>query len=494
MCWGKKPPKPSDSEAGDCPPGTVTEQCPLLCPNMEIEIDNTSTIDDDWVVRCPHTPRHSVSGRIRAVGSAANDATVVLVNPDGRLRFPNDTDTTRTLTVPRNGSLVTFEISGQTASSATGDAVIEAHCQTATGPVKARKGVTVVAVELQGLDDPNGNVLEIPEVNNLSLLPIVDHVAHRTIRLRFTPIALTANKTVEWSFAHSGIQGGVLTAGIQRGVLPAAPHNAHLETAAGFNFVPATRRSIIDANGVAAVRINLPPVAWNRGRLGVQFVDRPGCLREVDFEVPAIVVIDAGHGGAVNIGGSDANHAVSPTGVLEKDMTLDFARLVRDVLNASPRNIEVFMTRDADVNLSLAARANVGRDNAADVLVAIHMNGFDGVAHGTTIFVRPNGNNQVNHAEDVALATRIVNAVLVVNPISNRAQNLNDMVLGVLADTSLGNTAAHHKTRACLLEVDFIDVPRVDVTLNTGPDAAANRQAISNAIAEAIIEDILNQP
>lgn len=493
MCWGKTAPRPSESHAPNCLPGVVSEQCPLQCPNMEIEINDSAVTDDDWVVRCSHSPRHSIPCRIRATGSAAKDATVVLGNPDGRLRFPGETDTTKTLTVPPSGSWVAFEISGNTASAAIGDAVIEAHCQTPTGPVMARKTATVVAVEVERLENPNGNAVELPDVNDLSLLPVADRVAHRTVRVRFTPDALTANKTVEWSFAHSGIQGGALTAGVQRGVLPAA-HNAHMGAQAAFSFDPATRRSVIDAGGIAALRINMPPVAWNRGRLGVRFVDRPGCLRELDFEVPAVVVIDAGHGGNVNVGGSDANHATSPSGVLEKNMTLDFARLVRGALNGSPRNVDVFMTRDADVNLGLADRANVARDNAADVLVSIHMNGFNGVAHGTTVFVRPNGNNQVNHAEDVALATRVVNAVLVVNPITNRAQNLNDMALGVLRDDSLGNVTAHHKTRACLLEVDFIDVPRVDVTLNTGPDAAANRQAICNAISEAIIDDILNQP
>jgi N-acetylmuramoyl-L-alanine amidase len=147
------------------------------------------------------------------------------------------------------------------------------------------------------------------------------------------------------------------------------------------------------------------------------------------------------------------------------------------------------MTRDADVNLSLVDRANVGRDNSADVFMSLHFNGFNGVAHGASMYVRTNGNNQVNYAEDVALGTRVVNAELVANPITDRAQNLNDANFGTMADSSLGNTAAHHKTRACYLEVDFIDVPRVDVTLNTGPDATANREAICNGIANAIIDE-----
>ena len=90
MCWGEKAPKPSDSPVEDCEPGVVTEHCPPQCPSMEIEINDTSTTDDDWVVRCTHSPRHTVPCRIRATGSSANNSTVVLVNPDGILRFPDD--------------------------------------------------------------------------------------------------------------------------------------------------------------------------------------------------------------------------------------------------------------------------------------------------------------------------------------------------------------------------------------------------------------------
>jgi hypothetical protein len=71
------------------------------------------------------------------------DGTIVLTNPDGRLRFPNDADITKTLTVPHNGSWVDFEISGETGSAALNDAVIEAHCNTPTGTLKGSKTVTV---------------------------------------------------------------------------------------------------------------------------------------------------------------------------------------------------------------------------------------------------------------------------------------------------------------------------------------------------------------
>ena len=44
------------------------------------------------------------------------------------------------------------------------------------------------------------------------------------------------------------------------------------------------------------------------------------------------VVIDPGHGGTLEVGGSSANNATSPSGVLEKNMTLRMGLLVRDAI------------------------------------------------------------------------------------------------------------------------------------------------------------------
>jgi hypothetical protein len=146
VCWGKKSPPPSASDAGLNPPGCTTAPCTAPpCPSVEIEINNTPATNDDLVaLKCEHPARRaSVNSRIRATGSPANDATIVLTNPDGRLRFPNVGDTTTTVTVPASGAWVPFQISGERGSAALNDAVIQAHCQTATGDIKGTKTVTV---------------------------------------------------------------------------------------------------------------------------------------------------------------------------------------------------------------------------------------------------------------------------------------------------------------------------------------------------------------
>jgi hypothetical protein len=139
MC--KSPDPPNSGVEPNCPPGSTTP-CPYSCPAMEIEINNTSAANDDLVLLKSDRPVHvfTTTCRIRAISGPAS--TVVLTNPDGRLRFMGSPQ--QSLTVPADGSWVTFTMSGENGSLAIGDAKIEAHCSDARGPVKARKDVTVV--------------------------------------------------------------------------------------------------------------------------------------------------------------------------------------------------------------------------------------------------------------------------------------------------------------------------------------------------------------
>jgi N-acetylmuramoyl-L-alanine amidase len=69
----------------------------------------------------------------------------------------------------------------------------------------------------------------------------------------------------------------------------------------------------------------------------------------------AAVVVDPGHGGLQKVGGSSPNNATSPSGQLEKDLTLAVARHVEASLTA--RGHVVTLTRTTDTNLGLSDRA-----------------------------------------------------------------------------------------------------------------------------------------
>lgn len=132
----------------------ITQECPMRCPNMEIQISDTPETTDDHVRLHSATARPTTSGRIRAT-SPSTGAQAVLVNPDGRLRFSGETDAATSVSLPDNGAWESFTISGQSASTAAADAIIEAHCIRADGPIKARAAVTVCALAIQSETELN---------------------------------------------------------------------------------------------------------------------------------------------------------------------------------------------------------------------------------------------------------------------------------------------------------------------------------------------------
>ncbi|MBN3787870.1 hypothetical protein [Burkholderia sp. Ac-20353] len=112
---------------------------------LEIQVNNTPGVDDDYVqvkCGCPDC-RPRVPCRIRTRKPGSGNIQVVLTNPDGRLRFADETDKTKSLEVPGDGAWVAFEISGEEGSKALNDAVIEAHEATEDGKALAKKKLTV---------------------------------------------------------------------------------------------------------------------------------------------------------------------------------------------------------------------------------------------------------------------------------------------------------------------------------------------------------------
>lgn len=93
------------------------------------------------------------------------------------------------------------------------------------------------------------------------------------------------------------------------------------------------------------------------------------------------VMLDPGHGGN-DIG------AVGGRGLYEKRVVLDIAKRVRSNLRGS--GITVRMTRETDMNLSLAARSEMARKWNADLFVSIHCNAArDPRAEGIETYVLP---------------------------------------------------------------------------------------------------------
>lgn len=107
---------------------------------------------------------------------------------------------------------------------------------------------------------------------------------------------------------------------------------------------------------------------------------RPGRTAGEGKRVVRRVTLDPGHGG------EDAG-AIGPTGLREKDVTLDIAHRAAPAL-AHELGVETMLTRDTDEFIFLEERAARANAFHSDLFVSIHCNATeDGVARGVQLFI-----------------------------------------------------------------------------------------------------------
>jgi N-acetylmuramoyl-L-alanine amidase len=221
---------------------------------------------------------------------------------------------------------------------------------------------------------------------------------------------------------------------------------------------------------------------------------------------PVVIVIDPGHGGIVKVDGSSPNNATSPSGELEKNWTLDIAKRTKAAALAKAvtlgKNIDVVLTRETDSNKGLTARANIAKNKGAKLFLSIHFNGFDKNVRGVETLIHP---INVNKEQDRVFAQLIQDQVLAalheIDP-STRSlpkydRKVKEQTLGVLNDVALGNTVASHPCSACLVEIEFMDVPAVEqlfrlMTPQVQPseEGVKNRQKIADALSNALLAQV----
>lgn len=108
-----------------------------------------------------------------------------------------------------------------------------------------------------------------------------------------------------------------------------------------------------------------------------------------------VIVIDPGHGG------HDPG-AVGPTGLQEKDVVLDIALKLRNILSRDS-SLDVHMTRDKDIFIPLEERTAIARKKEADLFVSIHANASPNrAARGVETYLL----NWTNDEEAIRVAAR----------------------------------------------------------------------------------------
>ncbi|HSP65598.1 MAG TPA: N-acetylmuramoyl-L-alanine amidase [Candidatus Deferrimicrobium sp.] len=103
---------------------------------------------------------------------------------------------------------------------------------------------------------------------------------------------------------------------------------------------------------------------------------------------PLVVVIDPGHGGAVNPAQPDMPFdpgAIAPSnGLEEKDATLAVSLRLQGLLRQD--DVNAILTRSTDISLDVQQRSDTANKNGATVFVSVHFNSFtDGGPNGSLV-------------------------------------------------------------------------------------------------------------
>src|SRR5438034_9371707 len=170
---------------------------------------------------------------------------------------------------------------------------------------------------------------------------------------------------------------------------------------------------------------------------------------------PITVVIDAGHGGHDRGG-------IPGQSVAEKEMTLDVAQRLRNVLSAS--GYRVVMTRDSDVFVPLPTRVSIANSYRNAIFVCIHFNATQRAgAGGIETYLYSRGS--------LPLASAIHNYVVGGAPSSNRGVRRRGYY--VLRRTNIP---------AVLVECGFLTNPTEGAYAQT----ASYRQKLAEEIAAGV--------
>jgi N-acetylmuramoyl-L-alanine amidase len=152
-------------------------------------------------------------------------------------------------------------------------------------------------------------------------------------------------------------------AGLWLGLTTLVGTVSFLVAARGFS-----RASAVETVATVAVPPPAPRPAPARG-IETPVAFDPGSTSPLDRSVLPFsvrrVVIDAGHGG-------EHTGTSSTAGLLEKEITLDVARRLADLLKAS--GFEPILTRTQDATLSLEERGRLANEEQGDIFISIHVN------------------------------------------------------------------------------------------------------------------------
>ncbi|MBU8728596.1 N-acetylmuramoyl-L-alanine amidase [Cytobacillus oceanisediminis] len=125
--------------------------------------------------------------------------------------------------------------------------------------------------------------------------------------------------------------------------------------------------------------------------------------------------LDPGHGGT--------DPGAQGNGIREKDIALDIAKNIKNILLAGYQNIEVRMSRENDTTKSLSQRTSEANSWGADFYLSIHCNAANGAVRGYEDFIH----NSLGSTSQTASYQNIIHAeVIKLNKLIDRGKKKAD--------------------------------------------------------------------
>lgn len=186
-----------------------------------------------------------------------------------------------------------------------------------------------------------------------------------------------------------------------------------------------------------------------------------------------VIVLDPGHGG------HDPG-AIGPTGLYEKDVVLDIARKVKEIILKNYPNYEIVMTRNEDVFIPLNERTAIANRMNADLFVSIHANASPNkYARGIETFIL----NWTDDEESMRVAAR-ENAISLAQ--MKKAQSELGLILASLERESKRDESIK---LAGYIQNSFLErIPFFDTQYNRGVKQALFYVLVGAKMPSALVE------
>ena len=230
--------------------------------------------------------------------------------------------------------------------------------------------------------------------NTVSLdLALSQPVPYRVRLLADPPRLVLDLNTVSWGAVDlEGMAEAQGIAGLRKGHLPDGWARLVLDLGGAFA-LESSEQQIQTESGAARIALRLRRVtleefeqtAWDEARFVAQSTisllhpDAPAMPTVSPASRKPLVMLDPGHGGI--------DPGAEQGGIREADLVLTFARKLREAL-LRRGVLDVAMTRDEDVFVSLDGRIRAARAARADLFISIHADALpEGLASGAVMYL-----------------------------------------------------------------------------------------------------------